>query len=282
MERERPIRLVCVPVCCSCATSQGGQFDEDDEISTFRVFGKILFNLKAVFPFVTYYSKYVRSFEGHWGFMLACKTCHFKSELVQEVLRGQELYAELADDLEAQRKDHGEKNAHSASPATTAFVEATLSSDGETTYMDRKSTSLLSPPVPTSRQLFGLRTSLTNEVSTQEVDVVAFLQEGATQTPAPAVIAATRPRTTLPTLPVATPSPLTVDPSAIFDLVDHNIPVDPRDGNTTRLVELVSALLVRRLPEQHSRLTSFDGVSFNGMFAIAKYEWLWCPDSVVP
>lgn len=51
---------------------QGGQLDEDEEEGIFY-FAKMVHDLKTLFPFVTYYTKYVRSFDGFWGFMVACK-----------------------------------------------------------------------------------------------------------------------------------------------------------------------------------------------------------------
>jgi hypothetical protein len=51
---------------------QGGQLDEDEEAGMYY-FAKMVHDLKTVFPFVTYYTKYVRSFDGFWGFMVACK-----------------------------------------------------------------------------------------------------------------------------------------------------------------------------------------------------------------
>jgi len=51
---------------------QGGQLDEDEEAGMYY-FAKMVHDLKTIFPFVTYYTKYVRSFDGFWGFMMACK-----------------------------------------------------------------------------------------------------------------------------------------------------------------------------------------------------------------
>lgn len=50
---------------------QAGQVDEDDEQGIVP-FAKLLHELHAVFPFVSYYTKYIRSFDGFWGFIIAC------------------------------------------------------------------------------------------------------------------------------------------------------------------------------------------------------------------
>jgi hypothetical protein len=51
---------------------QGGQLDEDEEEGIYY-FAKMVHDLRTIFPYVTYYTKYVRSFDGFWGFMVACK-----------------------------------------------------------------------------------------------------------------------------------------------------------------------------------------------------------------
>jgi len=56
---------------------QGGQLDEDETQGVIP-FATLLHSLHQVFPFVSYYTKYIRSFDGFWSFIIACqtKTCN--------------------------------------------------------------------------------------------------------------------------------------------------------------------------------------------------------------
>jgi spermidine synthase len=50
---------------------QAGQVDEDDDQGIVP-FAKLLHELHAAFAFVSYYTKYIRSSDGFWGFIIAC------------------------------------------------------------------------------------------------------------------------------------------------------------------------------------------------------------------
>jgi spermidine synthase len=52
---------------------QAGQLDEDDDQGIVP-FAKLLHELHSVFPFVSYYTKYIRSFDGYWSYIIACVT----------------------------------------------------------------------------------------------------------------------------------------------------------------------------------------------------------------
>jgi spermidine synthase len=242
---------------------QGGQFDEDDEWPTYDTFATILGKLRRVFAHVTYYSKYVRTFDGYWGFMVACKTCHYKSELMIEILKYQRLYAGMAAGIDELRVAAGlapllpaesdrPTSAPAAVPDTRSVVGAPSVPVAPVAGTDDGLGASSPPPPPPTADPFAIDAAASPHralLSVRAADAGSSSGESSARSARSAT-----------------------DTGAVFHEVDwarasawpHAL-----DGTVSRIVAIVDALVPLRIAS-HATLKSFDGVSVNGMFTIHR------------